>query len=219
MFSGTCRSLARCHPARSTCITIKESAKVLATCESQEIHHGGISCRQDQGGHFPLCWSHGCVDVGIFTHDLSWGARPHAGRSPSASRLTDPRHPDPHLQPSAAPVAHRWAHESLLPPGRLLKSFFKSRLLFRIGLGMARTRNQLAPPMSMQQAIDGAFIDERAPTCASNARLISPAVASSPRWAQAKKGASNSRSCSTVKYSWCRPPLPGVSRATGPKRL
>src|SRR6266566_5289233 len=50
MFSGTWRSLARCHPARSTCITIKESAKVLATCESQEIHHGGISCRQDQGG-------------------------------------------------------------------------------------------------------------------------------------------------------------------------
>src|SRR6266567_6383371 len=90
MFSGTCRSLARCHPARSTCITIKESAKVLATCESQEIHHGGVSSGQDQRGQFPLLWSHGCIDVGIFTHDLSWGARPHAGRSPSAPRLTDP---------------------------------------------------------------------------------------------------------------------------------
>src|SRR6266851_8998295 len=50
-------------------------------------------------------------------------------------------------------------------------------------------------------------------------RLISPAVAISPRSARAKKGAKNSRSCSTIRYSWRRPPLPGVSRAAGPKRL
>ena len=56
----------------------------------EEIHHCGISPRQDQGSHFPLLWSHRCVDVGIFTHDLSWGARPDARGSPGSSRLTDP---------------------------------------------------------------------------------------------------------------------------------
>src|SRR5258708_2522589 len=56
----------------------------------KEIHHGGISPRQDQRGHFPLFWSHSCVDVGIFTHDLSWGSRPHARGSPSAPGVTHP---------------------------------------------------------------------------------------------------------------------------------
>src|SRR5260370_100337 len=56
----------------------------------EQMHHRGISPRENQGGHFPLCGSHSCVDVGIFTHDLSWGARPDARGSPSASRLTDP---------------------------------------------------------------------------------------------------------------------------------
>ena len=39
----------------------------------------------------------------------------------------------------------------LLEP--LAQSFFKSGLLFWIGFGMKRTRNELAPTMTIQQAI------------------------------------------------------------------
>ena len=39
----------------------------------------------------------------------------------------------------------------LEPPAQ---SFFKSSLLFWVGFGMTRTRHELAPPMTIQQAID-----------------------------------------------------------------
>src|SRR6266852_1994722 len=60
----------------------------------------------------------------------------------------------PHLRPSLALVAGRqdrvWP-VLLEPPAQ---SFFKSGLLFWIGFGMARTRHELAPAVTIQQTID-----------------------------------------------------------------
>ncbi len=61
----------------------------LADMLQEEIHHRGISRRQNQRGRFPLCWSHSCVHVGIFTHDLSWGSRPDARWGPTSLGMTD----------------------------------------------------------------------------------------------------------------------------------
>src|SRR5512135_799106 len=55
----------------------------------EQIHHRGICPGQDQRGHFPLCWGHSSVHVGIFAHHLSRGSWSDAWGSPSPSRLTD----------------------------------------------------------------------------------------------------------------------------------
>src|SRR5258708_12015327 len=39
------------------------------------------------------------------------------------------------------------------------KFFLKRSLFFLVGLGMTRTRSQLAPAMSMQEAVDGVDMD------------------------------------------------------------
>src|SRR6266496_1710303 len=60
-----------------------------------------------------------------------------------------------HLQPSSTPVSHPWALACSGLPGPLAGSFFLKRVLFYlVGLGMTRARSQLAPAMSMQEAVD-----------------------------------------------------------------
>jgi hypothetical protein len=56
----------------------------------EQIHHGGIRPRQDEGGHFPLCWGDSGVHVGIFAYHLSGGSWSDAWGSPSPSGLTNP---------------------------------------------------------------------------------------------------------------------------------
>ena len=102
----------------------------------------------------PVSWRHSRIDVGVFAHDLMWRLRPHSRRSPGTSRDAHARCRGPHLRPSLALVCGRqdrvWPM-LLEPPAQ---SFFKSGLRFWLGFGMTGTRHELAPPMTIQQAID-----------------------------------------------------------------
>jgi hypothetical protein len=52
----------------------------------KHIHHLGIGRRQNERGHFALCWRHRRIDVGVLAHDVMWRARSDSRGSPGTSR-------------------------------------------------------------------------------------------------------------------------------------
>jgi hypothetical protein len=118
----------------------------------KEIHHLCISRWKDERGHFPICGSHGGIDIGIRTNKLLWRVRPDARRSPDSSG-------DAQAAKAALIFGHlqdRWALACSGLSGPLAGRVFLKRVLFFLGrLGMTRTRSQLAPTMSIQEAVEG----------------------------------------------------------------
>lgn len=67
----------------------KKVREGLAHMREKQVHHRCICMGQDQGSHFPFCWSNGCVHIGVVAHDLSWGLRSDTLGCPGSSGFTD----------------------------------------------------------------------------------------------------------------------------------
>jgi hypothetical protein len=67
ILSGTTNALAPCQLARSTCTTMKKSAKVWLTGSQFHVHHRRIGCGQYEGDHFSPGWCHRRIDIGVET--------------------------------------------------------------------------------------------------------------------------------------------------------